>query len=135
MAQVNVPQKKNEMATIMPIAGGIAGGVIGGVYGKSPQAAMGGAATGAGIGQMAGGLMAPAEAPQGPQATAQQADPATSPNAISRRMEAMNTQPVEQLTAAQTALKYQPPETQKQYTDAINQALILAQRDQRRGQA
>lgn len=149
MAQVLVPQKKDDTNSLLTMGGAIAGGIAGTLAapgagtaaGATLGASLGGAATGAltgsQVGGLAGGLLNPEKA--GPQPLSSNAPSGmnsdTSPSAISRRLQQIDANPVQQLSAAQQALKYQPPDMQKQYQDTINQALILAQRDQRRGMA
>jgi hypothetical protein len=127
MAQVLIPQKKDDTNNLLTIGGAVVGGIMGG-----PPGAM----LGAQAGGLAGSTLNPEKAGPAPvQATVAEAPSATDSNAVRRRLDSLNQNPVQQLTAAQEALKYQPKETQKQYMDTINQALILAQRDQRRGMA
>jgi hypothetical protein len=124
MAQVLIPQKKDDTQMLFTL-----GGAAVGAFGGSPMA-------GAKAGSMLGGAVADDQSKQSmtPQYTASQ-NGAPQSDAIRRRLETMNQDPVNQLSAAKSALAYQPPDVQKQYMDTVNQALILAQRDQRRGQA
>jgi hypothetical protein len=124
MSQVLIPQKKDDTQMLMTLGGAVAGGFAG-----DPM-------TGAQAGSMLGGVVAEDQAKQSmnPQYSASQGGPSQS-SAMARRLETIQTSPVQQLSQAQAALKAQPPDVQKQYMDTVNQALILAQRDQRRGQA
>lgn len=133
-SQVLIPQQKDDTNELLQIGGLAAGAFFPGALGATT--ALGGAVAGAGAANLGAGLLNPEKAgPQPVQATSMNGESATSPNAISRRLQTMQQDPVNQLASAQQALKYQPPDVQKQYMDTVNQALILAQRDQRRGQA
>jgi hypothetical protein len=132
-AQVIMPQKQDDTNGIFQLGGAIAGGVLAAPGG--PGAIAGGAALGSQLGGLAGSTFnAPKAGPQPVQSTTA-SNSSTDSNAIRRRLETMQADPVNQLSAAKSALAYQPPDVQKQYMDTVNQALILAQRDQRRGQA
>lgn len=133
-AQVVIPQKQDDTNSLIQLGGLAAGAFFPGALGAST--ALGGAVAGAGAANLGTSLFNPQKAgPQPLQAQTASNNPVTDSNAIRRRLDNMQADPVNQLSAAKSALAYQPPDVQKQYMDTVNQALILAQRDQRRGQA
>lgn len=117
MPQVYQPKPKaDSTGKLLTVGGAVAGAAFGGLPG---------AATGASLGQMAGGLAAK------PQGGATQVP--TEQSAMSRKFNTVQDDPLLKLQESQSALAHLPPDLQKQYAPAIQQATLLEQ--QKRGMA
>ena len=101
-------QKKNDLGEIMSL-----GQLAVGAYTANPALMAGGAAGVAGSEQ---------KTPQQIQETGRPVE-----DAMSRRLQSAQQDPVVVLANAKDALSYQPPEIQKEYGATIEQALKLAQ--------
>lgn len=117
MTQVYMPQKKQDDGLGKALT--IGGAVVGGIYGGP-----GGAVTGAGVGQTAGGLLSSSKS-QGPAAVPE--------TAMTRKYATVNSDPLVKLQDANTALADLPPDIQQQYGPTIQQATAMER--QRRGLA
>lgn len=108
MAQVMQRQKTNGIAKILPMAGQ----VVGTIYGGPTGGAIGGA-----VGGAVGGMV------QKPQ---QQSVASSDSSAVSRRMETMQSDPVNVLAESKQALAYMPADVKQQYQKPIDDAYELA---------
>jgi hypothetical protein len=137
MAKILIPQKQS-MSNSLPMAGSVVGGAVGGYFsGGSPQGIMGGAQLGGGIGGMAQGMVrsvgldkAPPEAVQTNQHSASPED-----NAMSRRMQQLEQDPVYNIRQAKSALGSLPPEQQQEYAPALDEAYRRAVKQRQQGVA
>jgi hypothetical protein len=120
MSQVMMPQKKSNSG-IFQLGGALAGGILASPGG--PGAIAGGAAAGASLGGLAGGALSPEKA----------APQAIQSNAMNRRMAQIESDPLNQLRNAETALASVPPPVKAEYAPAIQRARMLE--EQRRGLA
>lgn len=115
--QPRAPQQRDRLGKILTLGGALAGGIAG--AGGGVLAATKGAAMGAGLGQTAGGLLAKGQ-PTAP----------VESQGMQRRMQTLDSDPMGQIRQAQQALATLPPQQLPQTRQALQQAMVLAQRNQ-----
>lgn len=120
MAKVFMPQKAS-MSQALPFVGAAVGGIMSG-------------GAGAGVGFSAGQTAAPAAEAAFGSKTPQAAQMTSDDSAISRRMQQIDEDPLSNIRDAKSALSYLPPEQQKEYGPALDEAYKRAMAQQRQSQ-
>lgn len=124
MAQVLMPQKKNNDSELFQLAGGIAGGILGTGVGGPGAGTAAGAALGSQLGGTAGNLLT--------QTPSQGQSPSIGGEgqaaAMARRQQQMSQDNLATLKQAEGQLPQLPEELRQQYAPAIVQARMMEEK-------